>query len=378
MNFHRRRNFSDCSAINNRKLLKPSVEVLEFRILMASSPFGPQFQQQFQSLLEQYNFPQGSIAVIQNGQTFTYGATNTDYPFSGPAPSAQSSDSLFRVASLTKTLTAMAILKLVQDGQINLNDSALADLGYTPGETISGRNPLNGDAVNAQVDPQLLQITIKELLQMTSGLEYNIPLASEAFPSAGAGDVTTNVEGSYASLGFAPAPGGGSYTAPASMQQMVNYMVYEVSANPSLIVTAPGSSYYYNNINYGILSLIVATKSGSNGSDPATEYWNYVDSQILEPLGISPVGVVRPRRQWWVWEVPSRQMRMLLRSSIIRRPRLFPASSPIQRTHYRATSPSRRAATSHLPMGARPHSSRSLEWADWWPRQPRWRSSSIT
>ena len=183
-----------------------------------------------------------------------------------PAP-----DALFRVASLTKTITAMAILKLVQDGQIGLNDSALGDLGYTVGETISGRNPSNGSSVSVQIDPELMQITIQNLLQMTSGLEYNIPDASAAFPNASPGDITTSIQGSYAALSFAPAPSGGNYTSAATMAQLVNYEVYEVSAQPSLMVTAPGSSYFYNNINYGILSLIVAKDSGVSSPDPAHE-----------------------------------------------------------------------------------------------------------
>jgi hypothetical protein len=58
-----------------------------------------------------------------------------------------------------------------------------------------------------------------------------------------------------------------------------------------LMVTAPGSSYFYNNINYGILSLLIAKDSGVMSPDPATQYWDYVDTQILAPLGISAAGV---------------------------------------------------------------------------------------
>jgi CubicO group peptidase (beta-lactamase class C family) len=291
MILHHRRNRSGAAFIGSRKCHRPAIEILERRTLLTSSPLGPQFQQQFQSLLQQYDFPQGSIAVIQNGQTFTYGATNTSYPFAGTAPSAPAPDALFRVASLSKTITAMAILKLVQDGQIGLNDSALGDLGYTVGETISGRNPSDGSSVSVQIDPELMKITIQNLLNMASGLEYNIPEVSAAFSKASTGDITTSVAGSYAALGFAPAPSGGNYTSPATMAQMVNYEVYEVSAQPSLMMTAPGSSYYYNNINYGILSLIIAKDSGVSSPDPATQYWDFVETQILGPLGVSAAGV---------------------------------------------------------------------------------------
>jgi CubicO group peptidase (beta-lactamase class C family) len=284
------------AGIRGRKLRRPDLEALEDRLLLATSPFGTQFQQQFQSLMTDYDIPQGSVALIQNGQSFTYGATSSTYSFTGAAPAAPVADSLFRLASISKTFTAMAILKLAQDGQLSLTDSALGDLGYYPGETISGRNPVTGDSVSVPLnDPQLFQITVEDLLQMTSGFQYNIPLASAAFPNEASGDLTTTVAGSYVALSFAPAPpNGAAYTSPATMRQLVNYAIFEIDENPGLIVTAPGTSFFYDNLNYGILGMIVAARSGSSSTDPATQYMDYLENNILQPLGISVAGEGAP------------------------------------------------------------------------------------
>ncbi len=257
---------------------------------MAATPFGPQLAQEFQSLLTEYDLPQGSVALIRNGQTFDYGATSNTFRFASAAPRPPVADNLFRLASISKTFTAMAVLKLQQDGRLSLNDSALMDLGYHRGETIRGRDPITGAPVSVELDDnELFEITVEELLQMTSGLQYNIPRASAAFRYATPGDVT-GVAGNYAALGFAGVPRSGVYTTPASMSQLINYTLFEICKNPSLLATTPGTAYDYNNLSYGMLGMIVADKSGLRQGGPADRYMRFLDSQILKPMGISLAG----------------------------------------------------------------------------------------
>ena len=61
-------------------------------------------------------------------------------------------DSLFRIASVTKPFTATAIMQLVEQGKLKLDDRAFAVLG------------MNRDATG---DPRLKEITINELLHHT-------------------------------------------------------------------------------------------------------------------------------------------------------------------------------------------------------------------
>ena len=273
---------------------RPLVVELESRQLLATNPLDSAFQSAFQSLLVSDKIPEGTVSVIRDGQDFTYGATNDSYFGSGTAPPAPTDDSLFRLGSVSKTFTATAILKLVQDGKFALTDSALTVLNYAKGQAISGNDPVTGEAVSATIPDALFDITVENLLQMTSGLVYDIPLASGEYRYAVPGNLTAN-EGSYAALGFAGATGNpATFTAPASMSQLIRYMFFEIGKNPNLIAAAPGEMQFYNNMNYGILGEIVALKGGATGSTPQERYFNYLDQNILEPLGIAVAGAGTP------------------------------------------------------------------------------------
>ena len=70
-------------------------------------------------------------------------------------------DSLFRTASVSKTFTAAVVLKLIEQGKLQPDQPAfalLSDLQPAPG---------------AMVNPELASITIRELLNHTSGLIDN-------------------------------------------------------------------------------------------------------------------------------------------------------------------------------------------------------------
>src|SRR5207244_6196745 len=65
--------------------------------------------------------------------------------------------SLFRLASLSKPITAAAVLSLVDDGRISLD---------TPLTSVAG-DLLSPDW--ADVDPRIAQITVRDLLRHTAG-----------------------------------------------------------------------------------------------------------------------------------------------------------------------------------------------------------------
>jgi N-acyl-D-amino-acid deacylase len=67
-------------------------------------------------------------------------------------------DSLFRVASVSKTLTAVAIMELVQQGKLTLDALVFASI-------LTDYRPLPGKSIN----PDLLKITVRNLLQHTGG-----------------------------------------------------------------------------------------------------------------------------------------------------------------------------------------------------------------
>src|SRR5262245_12494932 len=69
-------------------------------------------------------------------------------------------ETLFGVASLSKTLTAVAVLKLVEQGKLSLDDR--------PFEILNHIRPYPG----AKVDRRLVQITVRQLLNHSGGWDH--------------------------------------------------------------------------------------------------------------------------------------------------------------------------------------------------------------
>src|SRR5215467_3675848 len=106
------------------------------------------------ALMQKWQIPGGAVGVVKDGRLVLargYGWADEE------ASLVVQPDSLFRIASLTKAITAAAILKLVEDGSLDLDAKAfpmLNDLQPPAGATVDGR---------------LSDITVRELLQHSGG-----------------------------------------------------------------------------------------------------------------------------------------------------------------------------------------------------------------
>src|SRR6185503_5173106 len=97
--------------------------------------------------------PGGALAVVKDGRlVYAKGFGLGDVVNKAPVEPA----SLFRIASLSKSITAVAVLKLVQDGKLDLDAKAFALLDLKPVD-------------ETKVDPRLKDITVLHLLQHTGG-----------------------------------------------------------------------------------------------------------------------------------------------------------------------------------------------------------------
>jgi len=106
------------------------------------------------SLMKKYQVPGVALAVAREGRLvlargYGYADTHLQLPVQP--------DSLFRLASVTKPHTAAAILRLIEQGKLSLSDKAFSIL--------SNLQPLPGTVV----DPRIATITIRNLLEHTSG-----------------------------------------------------------------------------------------------------------------------------------------------------------------------------------------------------------------
>jgi len=105
--------------------------------------------------MKHYEIPGFSMAVVKNGQlVFAKG-----YGFADMAKKTAVTDSsLFRIGTISCTITAIAIMKLIEQGKL------------TMGTIVFGPNGILGNAgASKPYNPVINQITIENLLQQTSG-----------------------------------------------------------------------------------------------------------------------------------------------------------------------------------------------------------------
>ena len=134
----------------------------------------------------------------------------------------------FRIASISKVITATVVLQLVEAGQLGLD------------EPVGGRL---ADAVGADIaDPSAASMTVRQLLSHTAG-----------FPS-------------YQRMFF-----GGSVDSCPSMARV---------GLSSALASPPGTTYTYSNLNYCLLGLLIEDVAGR-------PYEAVVQDRLLQPLGIT-------------------------------------------------------------------------------------------
>lgn len=229
-----------------RKTAKP---LAPYPVTGQLTPAKPQFEQAFVSLLRHWKIPGASVAVMKNNQLiyargFGYADTATKQPVEP--------NSLFRIASVSKLITATAVLKLVQEKKLALNEKVFPQI-------LTDVTPLH----NTRVDPRLDQMTLLNVLQMSSGW------AERYSPMFGPW-----TEKFRTMLGLEP---------PADCLHTVRTMLNVPLAH------RPGTKFTYSNLDYCILGLVVAHTAHLPMNYQG--YEQYVVQNLLAPLGIQDMRI---------------------------------------------------------------------------------------
>lgn len=146
-------------------------------------------------------------------------------------------DALFRIASQTKAITSVAILTLVEEGRLRLNDPVSRFLPSFGSATVATKTD-SGVALL----PGRRPITIRDLLTHTAGISYGTDsLVAERYRAAGLG----------------PAAGWGWYT--ADKAEPICVTMDRLGTLP--FVAQPGSAFVYG-YNTDILGCVVERVSG--------------------------------------------------------------------------------------------------------------------
>ena len=139
--------------------LSPPVQP-EIPITGSAVPGMASFDSFVTDFMRKLAIPGGAVAVMRDGKLiYARGFGYADVE----NKTLVQPDALFRIASVSKTLTAAAIMKLVEDGKLQLEDRVaplIAHLTPAPGAT---------------VDPRWEQITIRHLLNHAGGWDRKKP-----------------------------------------------------------------------------------------------------------------------------------------------------------------------------------------------------------
>lgn len=181
--------------------------------------------------------------------------------------------SIMRMASASKLVTAVAVMKLVEEGKLSLDSrvfglqgvvgkgrsaDAPAATDSTGGDSVAGESPARGpgildvrDFTDRVADPRVADITVDHLLRHQGGF------------GRGGGDPMFNTVEIIKAKRLKGAPDNRELTG--------------IVLGRRLAFT-PGSGRRYSNFGYMLLSLVIEKVSGMS-------YWDYVTKHVLEPAG---------------------------------------------------------------------------------------------
>lgn len=205
----------------------------------------------------------GAVAlVLKDGQTVyekAFGWTDRE------ANRKMTTDAVFRIASQTKALTSVAVMSLVEEGKLSLNDPVSRFIPDFERTTVAARADTGRTIV-----PARRAITIRDLLTHTSGISYG---------------TDSIVAPLYAAAGLGPAAGWGWYT--ADKREPICLTIERLATLP--FVAQPGERFVYG-YSTDVLGCVLERVTGA----PLDEV---IRTRITGPLGMKDTHFFLPPDQ---------------------------------------------------------------------------------
>lgn len=212
----------------------------EFTSTGTSVPELASFDGWMQAFMTQHSIPGGQLAIVREGKlVYARGFGWADRGAEQPVRP----ESLFRIASISKSITAVAILKLVDEGKLKLDNKVLDHLKYEPYIEVGGK-----------FDDRWNQVTIQHCLTHTGGWDRD-----------------KSYDPMFQSLRMARSM---KVDLPILPEHIIRYQLGQP------LDFDPGQRYAYSNFGYCLLGRVIEKISGQ-------PYENYVRNEVLRPLGIT-------------------------------------------------------------------------------------------
>ena len=196
------------------------------------------------SVMAEHGVPGAALAVTRNSRlVYARGFGLADR---GRRQAVQPT-ALFRIASVSKPLTAVAVLQLVERGELKPSDKVFDVLKFKP-HLEKGAKP----------DPRLADVTVLHCLRHAGGWDRG-----KAFDPM------------FRSVRIARALG---VEPPAEPRQIIRFMMGQP------LQFDPGTGYAYSNFGYSLLARVIEVVSGQ-------PYEQYVCEHALKPIGIKDMRI---------------------------------------------------------------------------------------
>ncbi len=204
------------------------------------------FDRLMHEFMKEHRVPGASIAVTHQGRTvFARGYGYSDIA----AKEIVQPTSLFRIASISKPITAVAILQLAELKKLNLDDKVF--------EILNSENEIK--AAGDKFDPRLREITIRHLLEHRGGWDRN-----------------QSFDAMFQSIRFAKQVG---VDAPADQTAVIKAMFSQkLDFNPGRAVCL---------LKFWILPSWPRHREDQAGQN----YVDYVQNKVLAPIGITTMRI---------------------------------------------------------------------------------------
>jgi len=207
------------------------------------------FDKTINRFLKKWEVVGATVALVDKGQLVFakgYGYSDQENKI------AVEPNNLFRVASVSKLITASAIMKLQEQGKLTVKDKVFGPDGI-----------LNDSIYLAIRDKKMFNITIEHLLRHSSG--FSSRYGDQMFLPVTIAK-RMNVE------------------APASAPTIIKF------ALSRRLSFKPGSRSSYSNLGYAILEQVINKRSGIG-------YEEYVKNNILAPAGVTDMHIGKSLRK---------------------------------------------------------------------------------